>query len=747
LLVPFEINQAKLAELKIPAHVADWHRVRILKEIDDFRYDAMVDGNIDLDGESLNALKKIKLFLFYLRDGKDIVKVYDIPFQWYVDTEKSLESFFVTNKITDWKKKFTENRFRLFKNKEDFFFIFIEGKVLDSVKYNPEFGLNKPSAYSSDLMVTRGRLFSDANKNSQNKVDLLNPVAWAGGGITFYIVQDTAKMPLIFNDYAVEGQISKEIIKNIAGNGLTISVLLDAPIKAAIDLPAVACTEENKYPKTVSKITLADPKNNPYSVTIAGKQYYGQWYAKKRVTLENGKSYDYVYSNFPYSQKTPPFTKFDRDRNKRIPSTPTQWYWPQAAGRLFQDYMASLRSANSVEELYDRNSKLKEYEYNDAHGKTMYPFRMDQSVLLEEKWKEFVNFIFNNKKEYSFPLLYPLTLRTGDYRVRNGLLYSDATNYYQLQFIEFPDHIIFLLEDLISLQEAINDLEEAVKLKQVFSSRESLKDTLTNRFYKTSFYQDSTMTAAQVFTHPLSQKPVDHQIYKNELILESIIAWGKATAAIDSFLAPYKTKNDASYAQAYQSYLLGQATIKGADAVAEFEKKLKTGVFYYENGLEYWRPFTALELVLVEQFKKNAAANAKIAEQNKIIEDQNKYYQDQANLAVIQANNVLMTEAQALANKQLKEIADSELAKIQAPTFDYLIQRAVKEGGLPSDILQKWVEENPYYYVRPDLRLAVDKLLAEVTFREQQISTALVADAVSEINFTKALMELFDFKV
>ena len=65
MLVPFNLNEEKIKELNIHRHVADWHRIRILKEIDDIRYRAMTIANIDLTGEAMESLKKLKLFSLF----------------------------------------------------------------------------------------------------------------------------------------------------------------------------------------------------------------------------------------------------------------------------------------------------------------------------------------------------------------------------------------------------------------------------------------------------------------------------------------------------------------------------------------------------------------------------------------------------------------------------------------------------------------------------------------------------------
>ena len=422
-----------------------------------------------------------------------------------------------------------------------------------------------------------------------------------------------------------------------------------------------------------------------------------------------------------------------------------------------------------------------------------------------------------NSEHYNFPAYFPRFLLFRLNRVRNGFLYSDASNFYQLEFIRYPDSVLDKIDDLINQQESIYALIEDLQSKFLFYE---VVNNVGGWYYV-------EMGIKNPFVHPITQKPVSAIKYLFEMIFEMVVTWGKAQSEIDKFFEAKKLQNEQAFNQAYQNYLRGQATIQDlfnydklqktlsdirnqysdltkelelADktrqyysslhsarkisldelrpyldeylrlqklwgdlanqrinlemqleasksaAVLQFEEKLKTGIFYIENGMEYWRKFTPTEMSLIEKFKSDALKNAEIMRKNEEIRALNQKYQEEVNLPIILANQQKMAEAELIAKPELKKIVDEAVKKIVAPTISYLISRAEQEGGFPSDILAKWVNENPYYYIRPDLSEAVNKLLQEITLREQQVATLMISDVVNEIEFTKALQELFDIR-
>jgi hypothetical protein len=245
------------------------------------------------------------------------------------------------------------------------------------------------------------------------------------------------------------------------------------------------------------------------------------------------------------------------------------------------------------------------------------------------------------------------------------------------------------------------------------------------------------------FVHPVSLRPIAADQYIAELVVESAISWNNALTGINALTANLKAQNDASYQRAYEAYLRGEAQMKGPEALADYERKLATGFFYSDNGFNYWRPFSPLEISLIQSFKDQAQLSLEISNQNILILAQNRLDQDAVNAAVIQANKDKMELARVMANVELKQIADTELSKMIVPTLSYIIARAEAEGGVPTSILEKWTQENPYYYLRQDTSDAVNNLLGYLTSAEQKVTTALVADAIAEIEYTKALQELF----
>jgi len=723
MLVPFDLNQSKIQELGVAQHVADWHRVRILKEIDDVRFSAMFYGNIDLTAEAMIKLKKLKLFSLlnpvFSTAGKvtsydRIVEVFDLPASWYITAAEELWAYCKRNSLAfNWQNSIQQDALKVvfdeIENKNWVSYITRNPSKYpsagpDSVGYciinvlptqtngfnTPFVTPKRPQLLATDYETSIGKEFSVpvnyqtvpmlSDKMKYTGVESLTPML----AYVYRVDLQVDTVPEIIRCEAILGYVGAFVINAKVESNESKELFASAKIVNDVKTTAVSCFEPNYYLNysgtAPASITLADSSGRTYSQAISKTlEGYYQWYQLRTVALPNGKSYTYPWKNYPYV----------------------------------------------------------------VSGKTYYSLSAyDGSNLFNLRKKDFYD---KNVAQFSFPPYYPNAIAFGDLRVRNGLLYSDATSLYELQFIQFPDSIIDLLENLIYLQESVAALRSDIGSKIIYSRRVVIS---------TSPYVDETRWFSKdddgsefPFLHPVSQGPIGAYEYLAELQLESVVAWGKAMTEIDAFLKSYKDKNDYAFNQAYQRYLQGQAIISGPAALAEFERKMKTGIFYYENGYEYWRAFTALEMALVEDFKKNAQSSAGIFAQNEAIRAQNKVYQDQVNAEVIMANSVLMSDAEFIAKNELKTIADTELEKIPTPTYEYLLQRATMEGGLPSDALQKWVNENPNWYLRPDVKVAVETLLAKVTLMEQNIATALVADKVSEIAFTNALLELFNIKV
>ena len=105
------------------------------------------------------------------------------------------------------------------------------------------------------------------------------------------------------------------------------------------------------------------------------------------------------------------------------------------------------------------NKKLKYFLYkkNKQHG-GVYFFR----IFPREK------FLYDkNDLQFSFPGYFPRMLLFNVNRVRNGLLYSDASKFYQLEFIKYPEVTLDKIDVLIFQQEAIEELYNDIKRESV----------------------------------------------------------------------------------------------------------------------------------------------------------------------------------------------------------------------------------------------------------------------------------------
>jgi hypothetical protein len=208
-----------------------------------------------------------------------------------------------------------------------------------------------------------------------------------------------------------------------------------------------------------------------------------------------------------------------------------------------------------------------------------------------------------NSQHYSFPPYFPRILLFNSNRIRNGLLYSDASKYYQLEFLKYPEATLDKIDELIDFQDTINDLWLDIKSGVCFYEKPTSSTYVW--YYMVDGFKSQLL-------HPVTSQPVSGIKFLYELIFEMIIKWGIIQNEIDAYLNARKIQNENAFNQAYQNYLRGQATINGPEALALYEEKLRTGIFYIENGFEYWRKFTELEMSLIENFKASAYENAKI---------------------------------------------------------------------------------------------------------------------------------------
>jgi hypothetical protein len=521
----------------------------------------------------------------------------------------------------------------------------------------------------------------------------------------YFFDPNNPSIPEILRCETVLGYISSQVMHN-APLSSSLSILNLSTIKSHVNRNiSIVCEEPYedylKDSSVTTTYTLASTDGRSYNISLTpqSKSYY-QFYSSQLITLENGKSFTLPLDTFKY--KNPYGTNF---------------MYSETATALCLFTLGSFSS----DQAYVVRMTMSNYSNNIIKD-------------VRTPLKAFFDF---NRQHYSFPPYFPRILLFNSNRIRNGLLYSDASKYYQLEFLKYPETTLDKIDELIDFQDTINDLWLDIKNGVCFYEKP------TSSSYVWYYTVDGVKSQ---LLHPVTNLPVSGIQYLYELIFEMIIKWGIIQGEIDTYLNSRKIQNENAFNQAYQNYLRGQATINGPDALALYEEKLKTGIFYIENGFEYWRKFTPLEMSLVEKFKANAYENAKIVEKNKEILALNQKYQDAANLPIIVANDEKMALARLLATPQLRPIAEAQVKSIIPPTISYLLNRAETEGGFPTDILKKWTEENPMYYVRPDLVVTVNNLLADLTLKEQQVATALASEVIAEIKFTQALQEIFDIK-
>ncbi len=502
-------------------------------------------------------------------------------------------------------------------------------------------------------------------------------------GSSFFIDTSYSSVPTIYNALIVLADV--EMMTGFNSEYLkTIPFIFASKPVSEVMGDYIAVTEPNFFygkDVPVAKYAMKTPTASYTQDFVTAGPTFAEWFQRITVTLNNGKSFVFPKQSISPSINVGFISPLSMNDNLIT-------YWKNSFTFLFTDT----------------------YTYQP----TLAALEM-------------------NKSKYPFPLQFPRKLVEGDFRIRNGLLYSDASKFYALEFVRFSQNTIDALTTLAILQTSIDEVQKDVASGIII--REGNGQT------RTSWYWE--LGTKMPFIHPVSLKPIAADQYIAELVVESAISWNNALAGINTLTANLKAQNDASYQRAYEAYLRGEAQAKGPEALADYERKLATGFFYTDNGFNYWRPFTPLEISLIQSFKDQAQLSLTISNENILILAKNRLDQDAVNAAVIQANQDKMELARVMANVELKQIADTELSKMIVPTLSYIIARAEIEGGVPTSILEKWTQENPYYYLRQDTSDAVNTLLGYLTSAEQKVTTALVADAIAEIEYTKALQELF----
>jgi hypothetical protein len=758
MLVPFTINQSVVDEFKIPSHIVDWTRVRILKIIDDKRFDATRRGNIDLSLDAMNALKFLELCKIANAkfDINGLVISID-PISYCFDVSKdaivkalngivllyknaTIRSSTITNygsPVASWYENLRSNNWMLaklgtggqFPSKAPYNFYasiftsnmtnknFVSSGVVGSWYITKTITLDPATALmmgqtTAKTNLTTETAIKDALSNilfNDRQVSASVFSANAPDGVAIvqncysFIDPNSPELPSFVNGLIVEADISTALAREYSFESTAEYVKLCATVSTSIPAPIVAVVP-NKYkynPLDTLSTTLS--LKNPSSGTLYyptvvpnNAMKYARWYKRKSFTLHNGKTF--TFPNEPYSPEYEP-PSISRTSDIRI-----------------VDGVVNTKASPLSFIPFDENTKF-------------YPQIQMMSFL---QW---------NKSLFNFPVIFPTKLTNATLRIRNGYLFADASNFYELNFMKFTSSIIDKLATLTVLQSSIEQLIADIKSKEILL--ETSVDSSGVYTFKSVYWE---FGVKKEFVHPISLKPILATEYLWELIVESAIAWGGADTEIELFLANLKVMNDNSYQKAYETYLRGIAVLAGPEAIAAYELKLKTGIFYSQNGFDYWRAFTPLELNLIAKFKSNALLAKDISDQNILILAQNKVYQDQVNAQVVKENQDKIAIAKIMAEAQLKTIADSELAKMVVPTLEYLFARAEREGGVLTDALVRWVKENPYYYLRADTKEAVEKLLANLTEIEQKVTTSLVADKLAAMNITIALQEMFTIK-
>ena len=173
------------------------------------------------------------------------------------------------------------------------------------------------------------------------------------------------------------------------------------------------------------------------------------------------------------------------------------------------------------------------------------------------------------------------------------------------------------------------------------------------------------------------------------------------------------------------------------------EKKSLTGIFYLENGISYWRAFTPLELAIIDELKSQNNQNEQTIARNIEVIKLNQQAQESVDNEVRIANQIDYELAVKKDQERALLEAQSIVNSIKAPTLEYLINYAEQKSIGIVDALADWVEANPYYYVRTDLKEQVEAMYIKIKKAEEVAASTLLMNKMIEVGMTEALEEMF----
>jgi hypothetical protein len=747
MLVKFEIDPSHPA----PQHVKEWIRFQVLKQIDDFRLGVLQSISVDLTGDALEMLKIAFLCKFgrpkFNTFGKvvsydNVILAFDVPKE-IIEAEYNnfIEDLKLSKPVSYYEANHYDQNTKITRPLNPPTNIVVPPKgngdyFVDTVS-NPLI----PETLSLALPNTYVWTWNMLSDHCYDLDKIISKFIFDKQSKKWYLPRPTTRINIATSDGISRHSVEVAKIVSDKTKG-TISYSIEHNFKSKLFQTYKWYFEFINKEFGPSFVSSYDP-NRPVKIGSA--------------TLPWPKISHRLYPLLFQELSNLRFRNLADNTSNRLsvvtPQEGIQGFLTKEPGDIYRDWVGTDKffphrlNFNRVTLSAPRFDNISIFELNQTA-----PLIIDgQTYLFGDMNIAAINPLtaMNGKESGGVAYFINETLSSGDkyyygnYRVRSGLLYADATKNFDVEYIEYPESILNILEKIVNHQNAIQELinDNNSGMYRYATASFTYKYANYVNIHCSSFTDTDGSTT--LLRHPTEGFPMSVTYYLAELRWLSITEIWKAEAAISNFLESRRVRNEQAFQDAYQKFLRSEAQAKGTESIAEYELKLKTGVFFLENGISYWRPFTEVESEVINELKAQAEANIKIIEQNKIIEAQNKAALDAVNAKVIAENNAKIEMATNIAKEEVMAEMRAKADALVVPTIIQLIQRAKELEMNAPETLEKWIQEHPYLVLNPSKAAQVEKLMAQIKDLEAKVATTLVVDTISEARFTQSLKELF----
>lgn len=696
MLVPFEINPNHPA----PLHVKEWIRFQVMKKIDDFRFEILRTLNEDMIGAGLETLK----FCFLAEYGRP-----------RFDTFGNLISYDNIVDAFDIPKERFEAEYRAY-------------PVMMCLILGIPVVQDPANNYSTNWMMPKLSGTSiGANFFNYNLLNV-NLIVGQSYQNSFYLLGTLPNFykPSTFDKYSDNAQgmaMYPNSALSLPRTGLAgkyqrsfslqqPATLIDnhyyTPFKTFVNAPEILKLRNSIYEIYMNRFSFAGAApayNAAYNYFASyrgfqrlynGTMAQGQAEYDKMMALRNQVS----TSNFPFPYE-----------DLYIPTETSPGVW-QNVLRRFGYYNLPTRKFGIVRYFVM-------IKYDNFTGKNV-----DYSKVYS---------LNPATKMYFDTLAMPMYARVnywqGRTQVRNGLLLADGFKDFNVSMVDFNEATADLMADTVINQASIEEL---------------IKDYMNGMFSgdtEASYYYENGIK--YVLKDPTTGADTSVTKLFMDLVFESQSLFTKFSTSIDKQVEGHLANNQMALSSAQAAFERGVAISNGPAALAEYELKLNTGVFYLQNGISYWRKFTADEQKAFDIMKGEALKNKEIADKNAQTEELNRLALERVNAEVLQSNDQKIMLATAIIEVETEQELAAKASALVVPSIVQLIDRAIELDMNAPETLEQWIKEHPYIVLNPEKSAQAEALMKEVTVLEEKVATSMVIDTLNEGQFTRVLSELF----